>query len=144
VRRSVVVSHRSGRGQGGSTVVEFALVFPLFFLLVAGAIEGGRFVASKMMLSYAVSVGARAATLSTATTNSVQNAVVNSAPMLHLSLSQVEITPAILPVAVNTDVTISIGVANASNKYQFTSLFPRYLSPFSSRGWSAQATMKAR
>lgn len=144
VRRSVVVPHRPRNGQGGSTVVEFAVVFPLFFMLVVCAIEGGRFVVSKMMLSYAVSVGARAATLNGATTNSVQSAVVNSAPMLHLTLGQVEITPATLPVAVNTSVTVSVGVTVPSNKYQFTSVVPRYFSPFTSRGWSAQATMVAR
>ncbi|HVV49187.1 MAG TPA: TadE/TadG family type IV pilus assembly protein [Polyangia bacterium] len=136
---------RDTRGrQCGTTAVEFALVFPLFFFLVAGAIEGGRFVVAKMMLSYAVSVGARAATLSTASTSSVQTAVTHAAPMLGLTSTQVEITPSTLPVSVGTAVTVSIGVVSAANKYQFKSILPSYLSPFSSRSWSAQATMVAR
>jgi Flp pilus assembly protein TadG len=120
------------------------LVFPLFFTLIACAIEGGRFVVSRMMLAYAVSVGARAATLNSASTTSVQNAVVNAAPMLHLSASQVEITPNTLPLAVGTAVTVSVGVTNSANKYQFKSLIPARFSPFSSRNWSAQATMTTR
>lgn len=131
--------------QWGGTAVEFALVLPAFLTVIFGAIEGGRFVASKMMLSYAVSVGARAATLSTATTASVQTAVVNAAPMLHLSSSQVEIQSATgIPPTVGTTVTVSIGVTNSANKYTFTSLVPSRFSPFSTRSWSAQATMVAR
>jgi Flp pilus assembly protein TadG len=152
VRRSVVVPHRARYRQDGSTVVEFAVVFPLFFVLVMCAIEGGRFVVAKMMLSYAVSVGARAATLTNAkgdsTTGSVQDIVVKAAPMLSLTPGQVEITSGgvalTLPAAVGTNVTVSIGVANSANKYQFTSFVPRYFSPFTSRTWSAQATMVAR
>ncbi len=126
----------------GSTAVEFSLVFPIFFALIAGAVEGGRFVVSRMMLSYAVTVGARAATLSNASTTSVQNAVVNAAPMLHLGTSQVDVTPNALPLAVGTVVTVSVGVTTPA--YQFTSLIPRRFSPFSSRSWSAQATMTTR
>ena len=125
--------------------MEFACVFPLFFALVAGSLEGGRFVVSRMMLSYAVSVGARAATLSTASTGSVQAAVVNAAPMLHLTSTQVEVTSASgMPPTVGTNVTVSIGVVSAANKYTFKSLIPKYFSPFTTRSWSAQATMVAR
>jgi Flp pilus assembly protein TadG len=129
--------------QFGGTAVEFALVFPIFFTLIAGALEGGRFVVSRMMLSYAVSVGARAASLKSASTTSVQNAVVNAAPMLHLSASQVEISPT-LPITVGTAVTVSVGVSNPANKYQFKSIIPSKFSPFSTRSWSAQATMTVR
>ncbi len=97
---------RGRNRQRGSTAIEFALVFPVFFTLIACALEGGRFVVSRMMLTYAVSVGARAATLKNASTTSVQNAVVNAAPMLHLTTTQVEITSggatATLPLAVGT------------------------------------------
>jgi Flp pilus assembly protein TadG len=129
--------------QRGSTAVEFALVFPLFFTLVAGAIEGGRFVVARMMLSYAVSVGARAATLSGASTANVTTAVQKAAPMLHLTSSQVEVSTA-LPAAVGAAVTVSVGVITPANAYQFVSLFPSKFSPFSNRSWSAQATMTAR
>jgi len=123
-------------------------VVPLFFTLVFGALEGGRFVVSRMMLAYAVSVGVRAATLSGASPTSVQNAVVNAAPMLHLSSTQVEVSSAGLPVTfpavVGSTVTVSIGVTNAANKYTFRSVIPSRLSPFSTRTWSAQASMVVR
>lgn len=136
---------RAQRRQLGSVAVEFALVLPVFLTVFFGALEGGRFVVSKMMLSYAVSVGARAATLSTATTSSVQTAVVNAAPMLHLTTSQVEIQSATgIPPSVGTTVTVSIGVTIPANKYTFTSVIPSRFSPFSTRSWSAQATMVAR
>jgi Flp pilus assembly protein TadG len=137
---------RGRNRQRGSTAVEFALVFPLFFTLIACALEGGRFVVSRMMLAYAVTVGARAATLSTASTTSVQNAVINAAPMLHLTATQVGITPNSLPLAVGTAVTVSVGVSVGvtTPAYQFTSLIPPRFSPFSSRSWSAQATMTTR
>jgi len=128
----------------GSTAVEFSLVLPVFFTLIACALEGGRFVVARMMLAYAVSVGARAATLNNASTASVQNAVVNAAPMLHLTTNQVTITPSSLPLAVGTSVTVDVGVTNSANKYQFKSLIPARFSPFSTRNWSAQATMTAR
>jgi Flp pilus assembly protein TadG len=129
----------------GSTVVEFACVFPLFFTVVACALEGGRFVVSRMMLAYAVSVGARAATLSGASTTGVQTAVVNAAPMLHLSSSQVEVTSATgIPATVGTTITVSVGVVNAANAYTFQSVIPSRFSPFSTRNWTAQASMIAR
>jgi len=135
---------RGRNRQRGSTAVEFALVFPVFFTLIACALEGGRFVVARMMLAYAVTVGARAATLSNASTASVQNAVVNAALMLHLTATQVDITPNTLPLAVGAAVTVSVGVTNSANKYQFKSLIPARFSPFSTRNWSAQATMTTR
>jgi Flp pilus assembly protein TadG len=139
---------RGRNRQRGSAAIEFALVFPIFFTLIACALEGGRFVVSRMMLAYAVTVGARAATLSTASATTVQNAVINAAPMLHLAATQVEITTggatATLPLAVGTAVTVSVGVTSAAHKYQFKSLIPVKISPFTTRNWSAQATMTAR
>lgn len=135
---------RGRNRQRGSTAVEFASVFPLFFTLIACALEGGRFVVSRMMLAYAVTVGARAATLRNASATSVQTAVVNAAPMLHLTASQVEITPSTLPLAVGTVVTVSVGVTNSANQYQFKSVIPARFSPFSTRNWSAKATMTTR
>ena len=121
---------------------------PLFFAVVFGALEGGRFVVSRMMLSYAVSVGARAATLSGASTLAVQNTVVSAAPMLHLTASQVQVTSggvtATLPAAVGTTVTVSVGVVNPATGYTFQSAVPSKLSPFSTRTWSAQASMVVR
>jgi Flp pilus assembly protein TadG len=125
--------------QRGNTLVEFVCVVPLFFTVMLGTLEGGRFVVSRMMLAYAVSVGARAATLGGATTASVQTAVVNAAPMLHLSTSQVAVTSATgIPATVGTTVTVSVGA------YTFRSAIPSRWSPFSTRTWAAQAAMVVR
>ena len=45
----------------GVSAVEFALVAPLFFIFFIGIIEYGWFMTSQMLLSHAVSQGARAA-----------------------------------------------------------------------------------
>lgn len=120
------------------------MVFPLLALIMFGGIEGGRFVVSRVMLSYAVVVGARAATLSGASTGSVQTAVTGAAPMLNLATSQVEVTVSGgggLPATVGNTVTVSVGVVNPANKYNFRSLLP---TAFAARSWSAQSTMVVR
>ena len=116
-------------------------MLPLFLAVVFATIEGGRFVTARMMLSYAVTVGARAATLKNASAGSVATAVTHAAPMLNLTTSQVEISST-LPANPGSTVTVSIGVTNTANKYTFTSLVPRtwFGNFFSTRSWSAQAT----
>ena len=64
--------------------------------------------------------------------------------MLHLTATQVEITPSTLPLAVGTLVTVSVGVTNTAHQYQFKSIIPAKISPFSTRNWSAKATMTTR
>ena len=54
------------RRQRGQTMVEFALVSPLLFLLVFGVIDFGRAIADYVALSHATFEGARAAALSPA------------------------------------------------------------------------------
>jgi len=52
----------------GATAVEFAVVFPLLVAVLFGAIDGGRLISSRVMLTYAVGKGARIASLSTEAT----------------------------------------------------------------------------
>lgn len=82
---------RLGRGnQRGSFTVELALVLPIFLLIAIGMIDAGRMIFSKTMLTYAVTVGARTGIgLSATTTAAVQTAVINAAPMLKLTTSNV-------------------------------------------------------
>ena len=49
------------RRERGAAAVEFALIFPLLFLLVAGIIDFGRFFFSQIQLTNAAREGARAA-----------------------------------------------------------------------------------
>jgi Flp pilus assembly protein TadG len=76
--------------QRGSTTVEFALVLPLFALVLFGVIDAGRLVVSQVMLNYAVSVGSRMASVSNTTAfSNVQTAVANAASLLSLNSGSV-------------------------------------------------------
>lgn len=63
------------RQRRGTAVVEFALVAPLFFLLVMGMIEYGRMVMVQQILTNASREGARRAVLDGITTSNVQTSV---------------------------------------------------------------------
>jgi Flp pilus assembly protein TadG len=68
---------RSGRGKRrGAAAVEFALVAPLFFLLIFGMVEFGRMVMIQQVITNASREGARKAVLDGATSASVKSAVV--------------------------------------------------------------------
>jgi Flp pilus assembly protein TadG len=59
----------------GAAAVEFALVLPLFFLLIMGMIEVGRGLMVQQILTNAAREGARAAIMDGATSTSVQTIV---------------------------------------------------------------------
>lgn len=65
------------RKRHGASVVEFALVAPVFFLLVFGMIEYGRMVMVQQVLTNATREGARRAVLDGATTATVKQVVVD-------------------------------------------------------------------
>jgi Flp pilus assembly protein TadG len=48
------VPRRFGRARDGATAVEFGLVAPLFFLIIAGLVEFGMFIWNKHSLEFAV------------------------------------------------------------------------------------------
>ncbi len=76
-------------------MVEFSLVLPILLCTTIGLYDAGRMVTSKTMLAYAVTVGARTATAkvnssgTTLSTSDVQQVVINAAPFLNLSTSNV-------------------------------------------------------
>jgi Flp pilus assembly protein TadG len=63
------------RKRRGASVVEFAIVAPVFFLLVFGMIEYGRMVMVQQVLTNATREGARRAVLDGATTDDVESVV---------------------------------------------------------------------
>ncbi len=87
---------RSFRRQRGAAAVEFAVVAPVFVLLIFGMIEYGRMVMVQQMLTNASREGARRAVLEGATETDVRTVVTNY------------LTPANIPVT-NGDITIQIG-----------------------------------
>ena len=85
------------RQRRGTAVVEFALVAPLFFLLVMGMIEYGRMVMVQQILTNASREGARRAVLDGITTANVQTSV-------NTYLSGAKITGATVTVTSNAPV----------------------------------------
>lgn len=65
------------RNRRGAAVVEFAVVSPVFFLLVFGMIEYGRMVMVQQLLTNAAREGARVGVLDNSTATDVNNAVKN-------------------------------------------------------------------
>jgi Flp pilus assembly protein TadG len=55
------VSHRRRRGRNGQSLVEFALVLPIFLFVLFGLIDAGRYVYMSSTLSQAAREGARLA-----------------------------------------------------------------------------------
>jgi len=75
---------RHGRDdERGTTLIEFALVFPALVAVLFGMIDGGRFIGARVMLSQAAGVAARTACLGSTTGQADVNAAVTaSASML--------------------------------------------------------------
>lgn len=76
---------RSMAREDGSSAIEFALVFPVFILMVLGIFETGRALWTQSLLNYAVQTAARCGAIDTTTCGSssatVTYAVQNSSPL---------------------------------------------------------------
>src|SRR5688572_33108119 len=70
-----MTSHRKAHRRDGIAAVEFAVVIPVFLLLVIGIIELGRAVMVQQILTTASREGARRAVLERATTTEVTTIV---------------------------------------------------------------------
>lgn len=77
----------------GAAAVEFAIVAPVFFLLVIGMIEIGRALMVQQVLINASRVGARQAVTAGATTSAVQTAVKDYATSVAVPSVSVSVTP---------------------------------------------------
>ncbi|MFZ5829229.1 MAG: TadE/TadG family type IV pilus assembly protein [Planctomycetota bacterium] len=82
------------RERRGVAAVEFALVAPLFFLLVIGMIEFGRAVMVQQIITNASREGARIAVLDGTTGSEVQNTVENYLTGVAVSGATVTVQPA--------------------------------------------------
>ena len=84
-------SHRKERR--GATVVEFAIIAPVFFLLVFGMIEFGRMVMVQQVITNASREGARVAVLDGATTTEIENTVNSYLASGSISGADVQVDP---------------------------------------------------
>ena len=101
----------------GAAVVEFAVVTPIFFLLVMGIVEYGRMVMVQQVITNASRVGARAAVLDGSTTANVQSVVDTYHSSASISGAVVAISPN--PPSTAADgtpmtVTVTIGFSQVS------------------------------
>ena len=87
---------RSCRKRRGAAAVEFAIVAPLFFLLVFGMIEFGRMVMVQQILTNASREGARTAVLDGSTTTDVTDTVITHMgdAQITIDTSNITINPA--------------------------------------------------
>jgi Flp pilus assembly protein TadG len=82
---SVIAVRRSRSKSQGQAMVEFALSGVLFFLLIGGALEGGRLIYSYLALNHAVQEGARTGVLAGKSVTDVRNRVVSAASPVTVS-----------------------------------------------------------
>ena len=73
--RSAWLSHERRRSRRGAAATEFAVVAPVFFLMVIGFLEFGRAMMVQQVLINASRVGARQAITTSGTTGEVQTVV---------------------------------------------------------------------
>ena len=81
------------RNRRGAAVVEFAVVSPVFFLLVFGMIEYGRMVMVQQLLTNAAREGARVGVLDNSTASDVTTAVSNYLTAARITTSTVTCNP---------------------------------------------------
>ncbi|MEN0111963.1 MAG: TadE family protein [Planctomycetota bacterium] len=84
---------RSALVRRGASAVEFAIVAPVFFLVVLGIIEFGRMVMVQQVITNAAREGARIAVLDSATTARVTQRVNDYLSAASLPAAAVTVTP---------------------------------------------------
>ena len=115
-RRSAAFSKRRGVSRRrGVAAVEFALVAPVFFVLVFGMIEFGRMVMVQQILTNASREGARRAVLDATTTDDVNTVVNDYLTSASIGGATVSVTPSPPSSAAFGDaVTVTISVPFSS------------------------------
>src|SRR5262249_49128065 len=81
------------RNRWGAAAVEFAIVAPVFFLLVFGMIEYGRMVMVQQVITNAAREGARVGVLDGATTSNVTTAVSSYLTSARISGASTSVSP---------------------------------------------------
>lgn len=94
----------------GASATEFAVVAPVFFLMVIGFIEFGRALMVQQVLVNASRVGARQAIATTGTTTAVQSAVTEYASGVAVPGVSVNVSPDPTSAAPGTLITVTTSV----------------------------------
>ncbi len=80
------------RAQRGQSVVEMALILPIFLLAILGVVDLGRAVYTEVILTSAVREGCRAAVIQSNTNATIIQAVLNAAPGITLPAGNITIS----------------------------------------------------
>ena len=120
----------------GAAAVEFAIVAPVFFLLVIGMIEVGRAMMVQQVLINASRVGARQAVMAGATSSAVQTAVVDYAKSVAVPSVSVSVTPD--PAAAKSGDTVTVTTSVGYNSVSWLA------SPWFLGGKTLTSTSKMR
>ena len=108
--RLMRIQRRRGERRGVA-VTEFAIVAPIFFLMVIGFIEFGRALMVQQVLVNASRVGARQAITTTGTTAAVQSAVTTYTSGVAVPGVQCTVSPNPASAAPGTLITVKTSVA---------------------------------
>lgn len=103
-------SARRRKRRRGAAVTEFAIVAPIFFMMVVGFIEFGRALMVQQVLINASRVGARMASTTGATSTAVQSAVQSYASGVAVPGVTVAVTPNPATAAAGTAITVTTSV----------------------------------
>jgi Flp pilus assembly protein TadG len=101
---------RRKQARRGAAVTEFAIVAPVFFLMVIGFIEFGRAMMVQEVLINASRVGARMASTTGSTTTAVQTAVTSYASGVAVPNVSVTVTPDPATAVAGTAITVTATV----------------------------------
>jgi Flp pilus assembly protein TadG len=125
---------RSGRRRRGAAVVEFAIVVPIFFLMVFGMLEFGRMIMVHQLLTGAAREGARQAVVNGATADDVEQTVRDylTATSVDGQEATVSVTPDLATADTGVKVTVETGI-----KFEKVSWLP---APFFLREVTLSAT----
>lgn len=105
---------RRGSRHRGVAATEFAIVAPVFFLMVIGFIEFGRALMVQQVLVSASRVGARMASTTGATTSGVQSAVQSYATSVAVPGVSVAVSPNPATATAGTTITVTATVPFSS------------------------------
>ena len=100
---------RQSRSRSGASAVEFAVVAPVFFLVVLGIIEFGRMVMVQQVITNAAREGARIAVLDDSTTAKVTQRVNDYLSAARLAGATINVSPS-PPSSAKYDQPVSVEV----------------------------------
>lgn len=102
------------KNRRGAAAVEFAIVLPVFVLLVFGMIEYGRMVMVQQVITNASREGARQAVLDGATTTAVQSAVTSYLSSAQVSGGSSTVSPDPTGAASGDPITVTVSIPFSS------------------------------